>query len=102
MTPFETKKLQALTREVGPAIDEARDRFGFRFCDPNNTEVGFAVLLEELGKLVRAHNKLHIATDPSIRQEWVKIAHEKFVTTRAVLDRLYLFTEQGDLPQHHD
>ena len=76
---IEKHRLQLHTRTVNFAIDDARERFGHHFCDFNNTEVGVSVLVEELGKLARAQNKLHVAThsDAQVREYWMKEVLEK-------------------------
>lgn len=101
LTAHERHLLSLHQREVNKGIEDARQRFGFLFCDYNNMEVGTSVLVEELGKLTRAQNKLHVATnsDSQVREHWIQQAMEKHITVRAVLDRMYLMLRTNEIPK---
>lgn len=51
-------------------------------------EVWLNVTLEELGKLSRCVNKLNLAQDATIREQWSKEGYRRIVTTASLLRRL--------------
>ena len=94
MSPTEIKYLQHLQREVNRETDDARGKFdaiGHNLEDLP-LELGFIGMIEEIGKLARTLNKLRIASDKQIIADWRTELDRRFVTTRSMLDRIYLET----------
>jgi hypothetical protein len=50
--------------------------------------IWMTVLNEEIGKLNRCCNKLLLASDPQVREQWEKEGYHKILTCSSVLRRL--------------
>lgn len=74
----ETRRARGLFSPPGCHIE--RDKF----CKA----IWVSVIGEELGKLQRAVNKLTLAKDEAIREQWLDTAYEKIITTSSLLRRM--------------
>ena len=94
MEAAEKLLIRQLHKEVEAETDEARHRFDYLKLNIETPGVPLAfaeiVLIEEVGKLVRCHNKLRVVQDAEIIKQWRSEQHHRFVTTGSVLERLYL------------
>ena len=86
---FSLRSLQAL---VNIETSSARDKFTLvgQNLEDMPLDAGFMGFVEEVGKLVRCVNKLRLSTDDQVIKEWRTELLDKFITTRSMLDRLYL------------
>lgn len=80
----ETQRARNLFTPPGAHIE--RDKF----CKA----IWVSCIGEELGKLQRAVNKLTLAKDEAIREQWLDTAYEKIVTTSSLLRRFAENLEQ--------
>lgn len=86
-------ELRRLQRLVNVTTDEADERwgpFGYEDEHGHDFEIGLAVLVEELGKVSRAHFKEQMARDPDVREQWRRELKTAFVKSHSILNRLYL------------
>lgn len=79
--------------DIVRATREARQKFSIDSpgCIENESvslATCLCILTEELGKLCRSVNKLGIARDPSIHDQWIEEARHRFITSMSLLDRI--------------
>lgn len=67
----------------------ARQRWAFMAKKPTQKSLWNQVLTEEIGKLNRACNKLSLATDPQVREQWTREARERLVIIASICLRFY-------------
>ena len=95
--------LQTLQRKVNDETDEATARWGpFIHRDPGydcQLETGMTVLIEELGKISRAHHKEMLAVDPNIKRQWQYELNAAFIKSHSILNRIYLQRVHGIEPK---
>ena len=94
--PTENEKhlIRLLQREIWEETADARDKWD-RDGRGNTLEhlpfpFAFMGLDEEMGKLVRAFNKLQIVEDSETISKWIKERDRRFATTMSMLQRMYL------------
>ena len=70
----------------------ARDRFNFPGAHLDNDtlkkEYWLSVITEEVGKLCQTINKMHIARDKNIKEQWSLEGYHRILCTASLLRRL--------------
>jgi len=89
MEDHERLLLRALHRRALDEADSARTAFN-RSVESDPIIFGQNSLVEEIGKLSRCFNKLHIAADRKITQQWEMEADHRIETSVSLLYRIYL------------
>ena len=86
---LELRRLQLLVNEE---TDHAAEKWGVNFDDDpeRDFEIGITVFIEALGKLTRSHHKEIIASDPEVREHWLREHKRQFVACHSILNHLYL------------
>ena len=93
----EKMSLRKLQRLADAETITARPRFEFGIED-SSPYVGLAVLYEQIGKMSRCFNKMGLAHDEEIRQQWQRELKENFVKSVSIIDRMYLAFVETDMP----
>ncbi|MCY3784629.1 MAG: hypothetical protein OXG79_12720 [Chloroflexi bacterium] len=91
MTSQQRSALIRFHKKVRKHTHDVRHRFssvGVADLEDVTPEEQVVVLVEEVGKLSRAVNKLRIATDPDARQGWVAERDHRLVTVASVAARI--------------
>ena len=96
MKPFETLVLRRLQKLVNEETEEARTKFQNDLSD-HDPSVAVVVLVEEIGKVARSVNKIGLAADGSIAQQWMDERNQRIITSISILQRMYL-----GAPSHAD
>ena len=89
MKPFETLVLRRLQKLVNEETEEARAKYQNDLSD-HDPSVAVVVLVEEIGKVARSVNKMGMAADDSIAQQWRDEQNQRIVTSISILQRMYL------------
>ena len=96
LTHAEKLLLRRWQNHTNAETDRARDAFPVPFEDQGSGQ-SMNVLLEEVGKVARCFNKVYLAADDEVAEEWRKELRYRMTTTRSILDRIYLhFLEDGN------
>ena len=98
----EEMALRRLQRQANQETDRAMETWGpFSYADRHgyDFEIGMTVLIEELGKISRAHFKETIALDPDVKQQWRTNLAASFVKFHSILNRIYLDRIEGRRPE---
>ena len=70
----------------------ARDRFKFPHAhlddDMLNKEYWLSVITEEVGKLCQCINKMHIANNTEVKEQWTLEGYHRILCTTSLLRRL--------------
>ncbi len=87
LTPQQFAARRRFRRAVEDHTAEARTRW-HRMEDHATADQWIVVMLEEVGKLARCVNKLHLAEDRDVRRHWSDEAMHRMISVASVLDRL--------------
>lgn len=83
--------LRQLHRRTAEESVEARKRFpDDKAIETLPMAYGITALVEEIGKLARASNKLVIASDAEVIRQWRQEINDKIRTSISLLERIYL------------
>ena len=88
--------LRQLHRRTSEESVEARQRFpSDKAIETLPMAYGITALVEEIGKLARASNKLVIAEDEEVIRQWRQEVNDKIRTSISLLERIYLTHRVG-------
>ena len=90
LTPGELLRLRRFSWLANEETDRARACYPYRLEDSEDPAVPLLTLFEELGKVVRANNKVGLAADEEVAESWLRERRERLITARSVLDRIWL------------
>lgn len=87
-------QLRRLHGMVAEETDAARAAFPLdKSVESLPLVYGLNATVEEVGKLARCFNKLVIAEDPQVIDQWNKEAIRRIITSLSLLERIYLTME---------
>ena len=92
--------LRKFWKDVETETTSARKKFSFPGAhlenDYHTREYWLAVIGEEYGKLCRSNNKLTIAGDERIKEQWRTEGYHRIITTVSLLRRLAEYWDRLD------
>ncbi len=96
MNESDTILLRGLHKQCLVETESARVKFpADKAVETLPLVYGQNALIEEIGKLSRCFNKLVIATDADVVQQWREEANRRIVTSISLLHRMYLIHRRG-------
>ena len=85
------KRIQRFHRQVNEHTAEVLDKFGRvggTDLEDHSREEQIVVLVEEVGKLARASNKMRICSDDAVHSDWKAEYRHRLMTIASVVSRL--------------
>ena len=89
MTDAQKLKVRQLMKEVAAETEEAERKFR-NGLDAHPPEVAIVVLMEEVGKLSRAVQRVQLAANSEVANEWRREHRHRIVSCISVLQRFSL------------